>query len=77
MNHRGRVSPGTTGPEEERSCSWLNSWVFLASVLVIKTAFVTACLVLFLRGSYGQYKTLLQNATEWHCVPSVSAGKGE
>lgn len=33
-----------SGPEEERSCSWLNSCVFLASVLVIKTAFVTACL---------------------------------
>ncbi|XP_010298300.2 C-type lectin domain family 4 member E isoform X1 [Balearica regulorum gibbericeps] len=77
MKRRGRVSPGTTAPVEERSCSWLKPWVFLVSVLVIKTALVTICLVVFLHGSYGQYKTLLQNATEWCCVPNVSAGKKE
>ncbi|XP_054676629.1 C-type lectin domain family 4 member E-like isoform X1 [Grus americana] len=77
MNRRGRVSPGTAAPVEERSCSWLKPWVFLVSVLVIKTAFVTICLVVFLHGTYGQYKTLLQNATEWCCVPNIFAGKKE
>uniref|UniRef100_A0A8B9IRR8 Uncharacterized protein n=1 Tax=Amazona collaria TaxID=241587 RepID=A0A8B9IRR8_9PSIT len=71
MNHRGTVSPGTA---EERRCSRVNPWVFIASGLAIKTAIVTVCLVVFLRGSYGQYMTLVQNATEWRCVPSVSAG---
>lgn len=33
-----------SAPAEERSCSWLNPWVFLVSVLAIKTAFVTVCL---------------------------------
>lgn len=33
-----------SAPAEERSCSWLNPWVFLVSVLAIKTAFVTICL---------------------------------
>nr|XP_009936169.1 PREDICTED: C-type lectin domain family 4 member E-like [Opisthocomus hoazin] len=75
MNCRGRVSPGTAAPTEERSCSWLNPWVFFVSALVIKTAFVTVCLVVFLHGSDGQYKTLLQNATEWRCIPSMSADK--
>ncbi|XP_054044748.1 C-type lectin domain family 4 member E-like isoform X1 [Rissa tridactyla] len=75
MNRRGRVSPGTAAPAEERSCSWLNPWVFLVSVLAIKTAFVIICLVVFLHGSSGQYKILLQNATEWRCVPNVSASK--
>ncbi|XP_009704369.1 PREDICTED: C-type lectin domain family 4 member D-like, partial [Cariama cristata] len=64
-------------PAEERSCPWLNPWVFLVSVLAIKTAFVIICLVVFLHGSYGQYKTLLQSGTEWHCVPNVPAGKKE
>ncbi|KAM6382923.1 LOW QUALITY PROTEIN: C-type lectin domain family 4 member E-like [Alca torda] len=77
MNCRGRVSPGTAAPAEERSCSWLNPCVFLVSVLAIKTAFVIVCLVVFLRGSYGQYKILLQNATEWRCVPNISARKKE
>ncbi|OPJ69256.1 hypothetical protein AV530_012353 [Patagioenas fasciata monilis] len=31
--------------------------------------------VVFLHGSYDQYKTLLQNATEWCCIHSVSADK--
>ncbi|XP_061844810.1 C-type lectin domain family 4 member E [Colius striatus] len=77
MNHQERVSHGTAGPAEERSCSWLKPWVFFISVLVIKTVFVTVCLVVFLHGSYGQYKILIQNATEWHCVLNISAGKEE
>ncbi|XP_030335735.1 C-type lectin domain family 4 member E-like isoform X3 [Strigops habroptila] len=77
MNHHGRVSPGTAASAEERCCSWLNPWVFIASVLAIKTTIVTICLVVFLHGSYGQYMTLVQNATEWRCIPSVSAGKKE
>ncbi|XP_010020942.1 PREDICTED: C-type lectin domain family 6 member A-like [Nestor notabilis] len=75
MNHHGRVSPGTAASAEERCCSWLNPWLFIASLLAIKTAIVTVCLVVLLHGSYGQYMTLVQNATEWRCVPSVSAGK--
>ncbi|XP_061328230.1 C-type lectin domain family 6 member A-like isoform X3 [Pezoporus flaviventris] len=71
MNHDGRVSPGTA---EERRCSLLNPWVFIASGLAIKTAIVTICLVVFLHGDYGQYMTLVQNATEWRCIPSVSGG---
>ncbi|XP_071413856.1 C-type lectin domain family 4 member E-like isoform X5 [Pithys albifrons albifrons] len=31
--------------------------------------------VVLLHGSHGQYKTLLQNSTEWHCVPNISANK--
>uniref|UniRef100_A0A8C3JF51 Uncharacterized protein n=1 Tax=Calidris pygmaea TaxID=425635 RepID=A0A8C3JF51_9CHAR len=78
MNRRGRVSSATAAPAEERSCSWLNPWVFLVSVLAIKTAFVTiCCFVVFLHGSYGQSKTLLQNATEWYCIPNISAGKSK
>ncbi|XP_030315381.1 C-type lectin domain family 4 member E isoform X1 [Calypte anna] len=73
MNHRERISPGISAPAEERRCSWLNPWVFLVSVLVIKTAFITICLVALIHGSYGQYKTLLQNGTEWHCTPNISA----
>ncbi|KAM9388191.1 C-type lectin domain family 4 member E-like [Phaethornis superciliosus] len=64
-----------SAPAEERRCSWLNPWVFLVSVLVIKTAFITICLVVLIHGSYGQYKTLLQNGTEWHCTPNISADK--
>ncbi|KAM9030300.1 C-type lectin domain family 6 member A-like isoform 1-T1 [Ara ararauna] len=74
MNHRGTVSPGTAASAEERCCSRLTPWVFIASGLAIKTVIVTVCLVVFLHGSYGQYMTLVQNATGWHCVPSVSAG---
>ncbi|KAM6309799.1 C-type lectin domain family 4 member E-like [Podargus strigoides] len=77
MNHRGRVCPGTSAPAKERSCSWLNPWVFLAAVFAIKTAFVTICLVVLLHGSSGQNKTPLQNAAEWHCIHNVSAGKSE
>uniref|UniRef100_A0A8C0EIS9 C-type lectin domain-containing protein n=1 Tax=Bubo bubo TaxID=30461 RepID=A0A8C0EIS9_BUBBB len=77
MNRQGSVSPGTAAPAEERSCSWMKPWVFLVSALAIKTALVTIYLVIFLHGSYGQYKTLLQNATEWCCIPSVSADKKE
>ncbi|KAM6438696.1 C-type lectin domain family 4 member E-like [Rhynochetos jubatus] len=77
MNRRGIVSPGTAAPAEERSCSRLNPWVFLVSVIAIKTAFVTVCFVVFLHGSYGQYKTLLQNATEWHCIPSIPTSNKE
>lgn len=33
-----------SAPAEERSCSWLKPWVFLVSVLAIKTAFVAICL---------------------------------
>ncbi|XP_028941907.1 C-type lectin domain family 4 member E [Antrostomus carolinensis] len=77
MNRRGRISPGTRAPAEERSCSWLNPWVFLVSALVIKMAFVTVCLVVFLHGSYGQYKILFQNTTEWRCILNMSAGESE
>nr|XP_030123882.3 C-type lectin domain family 4 member E isoform X1 [Taeniopygia guttata] len=73
MNSQGRISPGTAA--EERSCPWLNIWVFLIFVLPIKAALVTICLVALLDGSYGPYKTLLQNSTEWYCVPSSSAEK--
>ncbi|KAK2537722.1 Clec4c [Columba guinea] len=62
-------------PAEDRSCSWQNPWVFLVSVLAIKTVFLTICIVVFLHGSDGQYKTLLQNATEWCCIHSISADK--
>ncbi|XP_053790736.1 C-type lectin domain family 4 member E-like [Vidua chalybeata] len=67
------MSPGSAA--EERSCSWLNIWVFLIFALLIKAAFVTICLVVLLDGSYGPYKTLFQNSTEWYCVPSSSAEK--
>ncbi|XP_009870737.1 PREDICTED: C-type lectin domain family 6 member A-like, partial [Apaloderma vittatum] len=75
MNRRGTVSPAAAAPREERSWSWLKPWFFLVSIFAIKTAFVSICLVVFLHGSYGQYKTLLQNATEWSCIPNISAGK--
>ncbi|XP_026719824.1 C-type lectin domain family 6 member A-like [Athene cunicularia] len=77
MNRQGSVSPGTAAPAEERSCSRMKPWIFLVSALAIKTALVTIYLVIFLHGSYGQYNTLLQDATEWCCVPSVAAGKKE
>ncbi|KAM7066408.1 LOW QUALITY PROTEIN: C-type lectin domain family 4 member E-like [Acridotheres tristis] len=73
MNGQGRLSPGTAAPAEERSCSWLNIWIFLIFALSIKAAFVTLCLVALLDGSYDQYKTLLKNSTEWYCVPRSSA----
>uniref|UniRef100_A0A8C3JFM5 C-type lectin domain-containing protein n=1 Tax=Calidris pygmaea TaxID=425635 RepID=A0A8C3JFM5_9CHAR len=57
MNRRGRVSSATAAPAEERSCSWLNPWVFLVSVLAIKTAFVTICCF------GGQYPSLCQQAS--------------
>ncbi|XP_014115230.1 PREDICTED: C-type lectin domain family 4 member E-like [Pseudopodoces humilis] len=75
MDHQSRVSPGTAAPAEERSCSWLNIWVFLIFALAIKAAFVTICLVALLDGSSSQYKTLLQNSTEWFCAPSSSSEK--
>ncbi|XP_064297542.1 C-type lectin domain family 10 member A-like [Phalacrocorax carbo] len=31
-------------PADKRSCSWLNPWFFLVSVLAVKIAFVTVCL---------------------------------
>nr|XP_025968408.1 C-type lectin domain family 4 member E-like [Dromaius novaehollandiae] len=61
---------------EDRSYSRLRPWVFLVSALVIKVAFLTICLVVFHHQSYDQYKTLLQNATEWHCVPNTPAEEG-
>ncbi|TRZ09871.1 hypothetical protein HGM15179_017243 [Zosterops borbonicus] len=75
MNEQGRVSPGTAAPAEERSCPWLNIWLFLIIALAIKVVFVTTCLVALLNGSYSQYKTLLQNSTEWYCLPSRSSEK--
>ncbi|XP_038008768.1 C-type lectin domain family 4 member E-like isoform X2 [Motacilla alba alba] len=75
MNGQGRVSPGSAAPAEERGCSWLNIWVFLIFALPIKAAFVTIGLVALLDGSSGHYKILLQNSTEWRCVPSSSAEK--
>uniref|UniRef100_A0A8C4JZB4 Uncharacterized protein n=1 Tax=Dromaius novaehollandiae TaxID=8790 RepID=A0A8C4JZB4_DRONO len=69
MHRQGRASPGTA--TEDRSYSRLRPWVFLVSALVIKVAFLTICLVVFHHQSYDQYKTLLQNATEWHCVPNT------
>ncbi|XP_068022170.1 C-type lectin domain family 6 member A-like [Melanerpes formicivorus] len=77
MSCRGTVRHGAAGPTEERSWSWLTPWFFLGFVLAIKTAFVTICLVVFLHGNYGQCQTLLQNAPEWCCVPSASAGNRE
>uniref|UniRef100_A0A8C9NQU6 Uncharacterized protein n=1 Tax=Serinus canaria TaxID=9135 RepID=A0A8C9NQU6_SERCA len=64
-----------SAPAEEKGCSWLNIWVFLIFSLAIKTAIVTICLVALLDGSSGHYKILLQNSTEWFCVPSSSAEK--
>ncbi|XP_066861515.1 C-type lectin domain family 4 member D-like [Anser cygnoides] len=75
MNQRGRVSPGTAAPAEGRSCSRLNPWVFLVSALAVKTALVTVGLVVLFHRSCGQYKTLPQNAPEWHCIPNVPASK--
>ncbi|XP_035401596.1 C-type lectin domain family 6 member A-like [Cygnus atratus] len=75
MNQQGRVSPGTAAPAEGRSCSRLSPWVFLVSALAVKTALVTVGLVVLFHRSCGQYKTLPQNAPEWHCVPNVSASK--
>ncbi|XP_030814456.1 C-type lectin domain family 4 member E-like [Camarhynchus parvulus] len=75
MNGQGRVSPGSAAPAEERSCSWLNIWVFLIFALAIKAAFVIICLVALLDGSSGHFKILLRNSTEWCCVPSSSAEK--
>ncbi|XP_041316556.1 C-type lectin domain family 4 member D-like isoform X2 [Pyrgilauda ruficollis] len=75
MNGQGRVSPGSAAPAEERNCTWLNIWVFLIFALAIKAAVVTIWLVALLDGSSGRYKILLQNSTEWYCVPSSSAEK--
>uniref|UniRef100_A0A8D2MS54 Uncharacterized protein n=1 Tax=Zonotrichia albicollis TaxID=44394 RepID=A0A8D2MS54_ZONAL len=74
MNGQVRVSPGSAAPAEERGCSWLNIWVFLIFALAIKAAIGTFGLWL---GDSGHYKILLQNSTEWFCVPSSSAEKGE
>uniref|UniRef100_A0A8B9PM71 Uncharacterized protein n=1 Tax=Apteryx owenii TaxID=8824 RepID=A0A8B9PM71_APTOW len=54
----------------------MRPWVFLVSALVIKAAFVAICLDVFHHQSYDQYKILLQNATEWHCLPNTPAEEG-
>ncbi|XP_014115232.1 PREDICTED: C-type lectin domain family 4 member D-like isoform X2 [Pseudopodoces humilis] len=76
MDHQSRVSPGTAAPAEERSCSWLNIWVFLIFALAIKAAFVTICLVVPFCHSTDQPTALQQQFSEWKCdsaVPQVTA----
>ncbi|XP_039555629.1 C-type lectin domain family 4 member A-like isoform X2 [Passer montanus] len=75
MSGQGRVTAGSAAPAERRNCTWLNTWVFLIFALPIKAVFVTICLVALLDGSSGHYKIILQNSTEWYCVPSSSAEK--
>ncbi|XP_064265961.1 C-type lectin domain family 4 member E-like [Passer domesticus] len=75
MNGQGRVTAGSAAPAERRNCTWLNIWVFLIFALPIKAVFVAICLVALLDGSSGHYKIILQNSTEWYCVPSSSAEK--
>ncbi|XP_027761880.1 C-type lectin domain family 4 member E-like [Empidonax traillii] len=77
MNSQGRVSPGTAAPAEERSCSWLNPWVCLISALVIKTAFVTVCLVAPFSHSGKQPTALQEKFTAWECDSAVSENKGQ
>ncbi|XP_068887309.1 C-type lectin domain family 4 member E-like isoform X1 [Aphelocoma coerulescens] len=74
MNRQGRVSPGTAAPAEERSCSWLNIWVFLTFALVIKAALVTICLVVPFCHSSDQPTALQQQFSEWKCDSALPKG---
>uniref|UniRef100_A0A8B9R4L7 C-type lectin domain-containing protein n=1 Tax=Anas platyrhynchos TaxID=8839 RepID=A0A8B9R4L7_ANAPL len=75
MNQQERVGLGTAAPAEGSSCSRLSPWVLLASALAVKTALMTVGLVVLFHRSCGQYKTLPQNASEWHCITSGSASQ--
>ncbi|KAM7065503.1 C-type lectin domain family 4 member E-like [Acridotheres tristis] len=74
MNGRGRLSPGTAAPAEERSCSWLNIWIFLIFALATKAAFVTLCLVVLFWHSTDQPRALQQQFSEWKCDSAVPQG---
>ncbi|XP_066033383.1 C-type lectin domain family 4 member E-like [Chamaea fasciata] len=75
MNEQGRVTPGTAAPAEERSCSWMNIWLFLIIALAIKAAFMTICLVLPFCHSSDQPRALLQQQfSEWECDSAVPQG---
>ncbi|XP_030123930.4 C-type lectin domain family 4 member D isoform X2 [Taeniopygia guttata] len=72
MNSQGRISPGTA---EERSCPWLNIWVFLIFVLPIKAALVTICLVVVpFSHSSDQPSALQQQFSKWECDSAVPQG---
>nr|XP_030123913.3 C-type lectin domain family 4 member E isoform X2 [Taeniopygia guttata] len=72
MNSQGRISPGTA---EERSCPWLNIWVFLIFVLPIKAALVTICLVVVpFSHSSDQPSALQQQFSKWECNSAVPQG---
>ncbi|XP_030123926.4 C-type lectin domain family 4 member D isoform X1 [Taeniopygia guttata] len=73
MNSQGRISPGTAA--EERSCPWLNIWVFLIFVLPIKAALVTICLVVVpFSHSSDQPSALQQQFSKWECDSAVPQG---
>nr|XP_012425314.4 C-type lectin domain family 4 member E isoform X1 [Taeniopygia guttata] len=73
MNSQGRISPGTAA--EERSCPWLNIWVFLIFVLPIKAALVTICLVVVpFSHSSDQPSALQQQFSKWECNSAVPQG---
>ncbi|XP_058693547.1 C-type lectin domain family 6 member A-like [Poecile atricapillus] len=74
MDHQSRVSPGTAAPAEDRSCSWLNIWVFLTFALAIKAAFVTICFVVPFCHSTDQPTALQQQFSEWKCDSAVPQG---
>uniref|UniRef100_A0A8C3TPH0 C-type lectin domain-containing protein n=1 Tax=Catharus ustulatus TaxID=91951 RepID=A0A8C3TPH0_CATUS len=75
MKGQGRVSPATAA--EERSCSWLNIWVFLIFALAIKVALVTLCLVVPFWHSSDQPRALLQQFSEWKCDSAAPQGTGQ
>ncbi|XP_053826910.1 C-type lectin domain family 4 member E-like [Vidua macroura] len=76
MNGQGRISPGSAAPTEERSCSWLNIWVFLIFALLIKAAFVSLCLYLVVPFSHSsaQPSALQQQFSEWECDSALPQG---
>ncbi|XP_077637405.1 C-type lectin domain family 4 member D-like [Lonchura striata] len=74
MNSQGRISPGSAAPAEERSCPWLNIWVFLIFVLPIKAALVTICLVFPFSHSSDQPSALQQQFSKWECDSAVPQG---
>uniref|UniRef100_A0A8C0UMY8 C-type lectin domain family 4 member D-like n=1 Tax=Cyanistes caeruleus TaxID=156563 RepID=A0A8C0UMY8_CYACU len=63
-----------SAPAEERSCSWLNIWVFLIFALAIKAAFVIICLVVPFCHSTDQPTALQQQFSEWNCNSTVPQG---
>ncbi|KAM7066592.1 uncharacterized protein M8220_000710 [Acridotheres tristis] len=74
MNGQGRLTPGTAAPAEERSCSWLNIWIFLIFALATKAAFVTLYLVVLFWHSTDQPRALQQQFSEWKCDSAVPQG---